>query len=103
MQIHWELDDVDPDARAAVKRRLRRLGRIHADLIDVRIAVSPRYAPGRTQREVRITSLARRGQITAAHACLELARGLQYALDATERELRSLRDRVRHRRSTAAL
>ncbi len=102
IEIYWELDDVEPDARALVERRLRSLARECQDLIDVRIAISPRYAPRSRQREVRITSLARRGQITAAHVCQELARGLHYALDATERELRSLADRG-GRRSPAAL
>jgi ribosome-associated translation inhibitor RaiA len=101
MEIHWELDEVEPSARLAVERQLRALAREHADLIDVRIAVAPRDAPRCVQREVRITSLARSGQITVALACHELAQGLKLAIEATERELRGLRERMGRRPSAA--
>jgi ribosome-associated translation inhibitor RaiA len=101
MEIHWELDDVEPAARDATERRLRELAREYEDLIDVRIAISPRYATRCAEREVRITSLVRRGQITVEHVCRELTSGLRFALEATERELRSLCERAGRRRSAA--
>lgn len=99
MQIHWShMQEIEPTQREKVEARLLGLAEGRKDLIDVRITGRSSGHHRHGDREVRIVCLARGKELVAARTREELGLALEEALQAFEREVRTLRDRRAERR-----
>lgn len=100
MEIHWDhLEELTPEERSAIEKRIEELAGDHQDLIDVRILARRTRHHRRGGQEVRITCQARGKDIVAARTRDEAGLALNEALDAFEREVRRMRERRRTRRT----
>lgn len=100
MQIDWvDCDMLRADVRDAAEERIRALAEGRTDLIDVRITARTTGHHRLGNQEIRITAGVRDGEIVAARTREEAGLALNEALDAFEREVRTLRGKRRGRRS----
>jgi CspA family cold shock protein len=103
MQIHWAHMQEIPEAhRDKVEGRLQELAEGHSDLIDVRISGHTSNHHRHGACEVTIVCQARGKDIVASRTRPELQIALDEALEAFERELRTLRDKRSQRRPEPA-
>lgn len=103
MQIHWvHMQEIRPEHREKVEGRLRELAEGRNDLIDLRITGHTSNHHRHGGREVTLVCQARGKDLVASRSAPELALALDEALQAFEREVRSLRDRRSERRPEPA-
>jgi cold shock CspA family protein len=94
--IDWNhAEGLRPEQREAVEERLRGLAEGQRDLIAVHIAVRESSHHKHGAKEVRIAARAHGKELIALREAPDAALALDAAVDAFERELRTLRERRR--------
>ena len=103
MEIHWRnLSVLDETLRARVEERLRMLATDRDDLLAVHISAKTSGHHVHGGSEVSLHATTHGKELVASRTRPDLEQALAEALDAFERELRRVRDRMSERRGRVA-
>ena len=100
VEIHWShVEGLPEGMKELVEDRLRKLAEDRTDLIDLRIVAKSSGHHRHGNCEVRITCQARGRELVAARTRPDVGQALDEVVDAFEREVWRMRERVTQQRS----